>query len=146
MPDVPTLWTVEYGESEVSLILVECPNGTEYPAKDARGETIYENSHWETWDECVEALASEAGARVSVVGSQVRDAKRRLRAAEKDAGNAAAFFDHVRHMQRFECAGTGKTVDGYECSCFRCRGETVWVDGVQRRSDVAPSPEGGADA
>ena len=84
----------------LTVVRVECPDGTKYPADDADGETIYDNTHFPTESEAWRRLMSEAQAGVSLAGSRVKDARSRLLDANQYAADQAVEYATARDRYR----------------------------------------------
>jgi hypothetical protein len=70
--------------------------GKPYPGKDEDGETCYDNSHFKTEEEAWAAMVRDAEAGVSLAGSAVQSARKKMEEAEKDAASACADYAVVR--------------------------------------------------
>ncbi len=93
---VLTMWRAD-GE-QLMPVLVACPDGL-YPAKDADGVPIYENTHFQTRLEAWSKIRQEAEAAISIIGRDIGRLKAKLRQAEADAGIAAKRFAQVCENQ-----------------------------------------------
>lgn len=68
-------------------VLVHCPDG-EYPAKDADGHSIYENTHFKNEDDAWDCLIQNADARVNLAGHFVIRAEKALHDAQVESAEA----------------------------------------------------------
>ena len=89
------LWKARGGDEDPGIIEVECPKGR-YPACDADGETIFDNTHFDTEAEAWERLAGDAAAGLSMTTGHVVDLRTRLAKAEREVVDAAVFNELVR--------------------------------------------------
>ena len=93
------LWLYRADDKLLKPIRVHCPNGR-YPAKDADGQVVYINSHFDTEAAAWKSLLDNSQAGVSLAGSQVKRAKQQLLEANQDAAEQAAEFATVRDNYR----------------------------------------------
>jgi ABC-type transporter lipoprotein component MlaA len=85
----------------LTVLRVECPDGTKYPAADADGTTIYDNmTHFPTEAEAWERLMREVEAGVSLAGSRVLEVRSRLQDANQYAADQAVEYATVRDRYR----------------------------------------------
>ena len=76
---------------------VECPNGL-HPADDAKGRTIYSNTHYATRVEAVDNLRRESEAWISMAARRIQRAKDEMGEAEADAAMACVAADKVANL------------------------------------------------
>lgn len=72
------------------------PNGV----ADSDGETVYENTHFESLDAAWEKQAEIASGWVWFVGRRVKEVKAALREQEAEAGRAAEYFAAVQRKRQ----------------------------------------------
>lgn len=87
------LWRAD--TKQLKPVLVDCPRGG-YPADDADGIQIYENTHFDTEIKAWDRLRSEAAAGVSLAACDVEEGRRRLDKAHVRAAEAAVEFKRVQ--------------------------------------------------
>jgi len=87
------LWRAD--TKQLKPVLVVCPHGG-YPADDADGISIYNNTHFSTEAEAWDRLKAEADAGVSLAASDISEARSRLDKAHLRAANAVVKFARVR--------------------------------------------------
>ncbi len=92
MSDVLVMWRAD--KKQMKPVEVQCPDGL-YPALDADGEKIWENTHFKTRAECMECLREGARIGIRWAGEDVADARKRLAEACEKAGKAAEIFAAV---------------------------------------------------
>jgi hypothetical protein len=80
------LWRVDY--DALSVAEVDCPDGG-FPARDADGVKIFDNSHFRTEEDAWIAIERDVNSHIVMVGRAVEDARERLRKIEVEAGDAA---------------------------------------------------------
>lgn len=90
------LWRADL--EEMKAIQVECPDGR-YPEKDADGESIYENSHYDKEEDAVECVRRNAEAYVKMAGDRIIEAERNLAEQKDNAANAAKEF--VKYKENY---------------------------------------------
>lgn len=105
------LWTYEINtEAGTARVYeVECPNGR-YPAMDADGRRVFDNTHFDTQAEAVASVVGEATARVKNHGFAVASMRQHLLKAESCAASAAVVLARVLDIQsEFEMNEKGRT-------------------------------------
>jgi hypothetical protein len=93
------LWLYRADADQLKPVWVHCPEGR-YPAKDADGQVVYINSHFDTEAAAWKNLLDNSEAGVRLAGSQVKRAKQQLLEANQDAADQAAEFATVRDNYR----------------------------------------------
>ncbi|HSX49899.1 MAG TPA: hypothetical protein VLF09_03015 [Cellvibrio sp.] len=88
-------------EDQQRPVKVSCPNGL-WPAQDADGINIYENTHFELESDAWKRIYDNAKAWVSLAGRSVTQAENSLAEARADAGEAAKRFLQVTENMRRE--------------------------------------------
>lgn len=78
-------------------VMVECPNGL-WPANDADGVPIFENTHFTTQEDAFLKVQADASARIELAARSVSKAEHALQEALREAGEAAKHWSAVmRH-------------------------------------------------
>ena len=97
------LWKSKYDEATAtaSLIEVECPNGR-WPAVDADGETVFDNSHFNTREEAFAHRLRDAECMILFNARNVADLRQRMRDAEKYAADAVTYRAAVEALRERE--------------------------------------------
>lgn len=80
------LWRAD--RKKLRPVLVDCPNGR-YPASDADGCTVYDNSHFDTEAAAWGNLRDNLLAHIELVGDRIQQIENQLTEARADAGTAA---------------------------------------------------------
>jgi hypothetical protein len=106
--DALRLWRAD--RDAARPILVSCPDG-EYPASDADGVKIYENSHFEELEDAWQSLENNAAAGVELVGGTIEGIRNQLRIAERRAADRAVFFSRVRLNRSTDVIRDGDWLD-----------------------------------
>ena len=75
---------------------VDCPDGVEWPARDAESETIYKNSHFKTEDECFDDMESSCLHMIEASVRWVRESEDRLLVKQLEAVKFAKNLVDVR--------------------------------------------------
>jgi hypothetical protein len=83
-------WRVDYAAWNVRP--VECPDGIEWPEKDADGETIYDNTHFADHARAVAKLHSNAKASISLDRDAIARAEKEIRRLKDVIVAASAAF------------------------------------------------------
>ena len=100
MTNMLKLW--KYDEEKGTIKQVDCPNGG-WPAKDADGVEIFDNTHFDTPERAWTEARDNAEAWVASAGMNVRNAESRLQKQLKEAGEAcAAFANYKRNYRRWK--------------------------------------------
>lgn len=94
------LWKSKYDEATAtaSLIEVECPNGR-WPAVDADGETVFDNSHFNTREEAFAHRLHDAECVARFRAGQINELRQRLRDGEKRAADAVVYLAAVEDLR-----------------------------------------------
>lgn len=104
--DTLVLWRDDY--DLMRPVRVECPSGG-YPASDADGVRICDNTHWPTEEESWESMRREVEAHVCCRASDVKNAERGLVLARERAAEAckemAEYLDSRDKRRRAERKG-----------------------------------------
>jgi len=95
------LWTQRYdAETDTAHVEeVDCPNGR-FPARDANGEIVYDNSHFDTRDQALAYAEREAAAWITLAAHEVKQAREALRCAEGKAAVAVLRSAAVQRLAR----------------------------------------------
>ena len=93
------LWRADYEQARPAF--VDCPNGG-YPATDAEGNKIWENSHFATKEDAWNHLETSAAAGVENTGSTIESARHNMRKLELRAADRAVHYARVRENRATE--------------------------------------------
>jgi hypothetical protein len=89
------LWLYRADTDLLRPVRVHCPDGR-YPAHDADGKIVYENTHFDSERDAWECLFRNAQAGVSLAGGRVKEARQRVLEANQYAADMAVEFETVR--------------------------------------------------
>lgn len=88
-------WLYRADTDLLKPVRVLCPDGR-YPAHDAEGHQVFDNSHFETEQEAWKHLLDNAEAGVSLAGGRVKEARQRVLEANQYAADMALEFETVQ--------------------------------------------------
>lgn len=99
------LWQTDL--EQLRPVLVDCPDGR-YPARDADGYLIFENTHFESEEAAWQRLEKELTSKLYLTGCALIEAEKQTQKRKEDAADIAkawATFENNRTAARFnlEC-------------------------------------------
>ncbi len=85
------------------IVRVRCPKGMKFPEYDADDQNIYENTHWEQYDDAANHLKRDARAAMRMATRELTDLQKkvdeaRVRAAKEIARATLIFDRHGWHV------------------------------------------------
>ena len=100
MSDPIKLWKyrIDKDAQEFVVVEVECPNGR-FPERDADGETVYDNTHFDTRAQAVRACHDSATAQCRYIALSIRSARDHLQRLEMDAADACVFLESAERLE-----------------------------------------------
>jgi hypothetical protein len=90
------MWRAD--KKQMMPVNVLCPDGL-FPANDADGEKIFENTHFKTRAECLARLRGDAEIGVRWAGEDVARCRKALAEAFEKAGRAAEIFAALQEIE-----------------------------------------------
>jgi hypothetical protein len=96
MGKVLVMWRAD--KKQMKPVEVQCPDGL-YPASDSDGEKIWENTHFNTRDECLKRLREDAAIGVRWAGEDVARVRQQLVEACEKAAKTAEIFAAVHAIE-----------------------------------------------
>jgi hypothetical protein len=84
---------------QLKAVRVACPNGL-YPASDANGIPIFENTHYPTAGEAWKHVLGNVTIGVQWAARNLKDAQEQVRKCERAAGVAAIEFEEANENFR----------------------------------------------
>lgn len=90
------MWRAD--KKQMLPVEVACPDGL-FPAHDADGEKIFENTHFKTRAECLTRLKGDAEIGVRWAGEDVARCRKALADAFEKAGRAAEIFAALHEIE-----------------------------------------------
>lgn len=90
------MWRAD--KKQMMPVQVACPDGL-FPAHDADGEKIFENTHFKTRAECLARLKGDAEIGVRWAGEDVARCRKALADAFEKAGRAAEIFAALQEIE-----------------------------------------------
>jgi len=81
-----TVWKVDTQAWDVRE--VECPSGATWPKRDAEGDTICVNTHYDNREAAIRQLVAQAEAGIHLSAGAVERAQRAVERAREEAANA----------------------------------------------------------